>query len=123
MEYLTLTACRSGEVRGATWEEVDLTAGIWTIPADRMKGGREHRIPLSIQAQGVLKEALELTDGSGLVFPSERGKPLADNTISKLLRENAIAGTPHGMRSSFRDWAAEKNRLPIGDCGTRISPR
>ena len=112
MEYLTLTACRSGEVRGATWEEVDLTAGIWTIPADRMKGGREHRIPLSIQAQGVLKEALELTDGSGLVFPSERGKPLADNTISKLLRENAIAGTPHGMRSSFRDWAAEKTDFP-----------
>ena len=112
MEYLTLTACRSGEVRGATWEDVDLTAGIWTIPADRMKGGREHRIPLSIQAQGVLKEALELTDGSGLVFPSERGKPLADNTISKLLRENAIAGTPHGMRSSFRDWAAEKTDFP-----------
>ena len=112
MEYLTLTACRSGEVRGATWDEIDLTAGVWTIPADRMKGGREHRIPLSIQAQGVLKEARELTDGSGLVFPSERGKPLADNTISKLLREHGIAGTPHGQRSSFRDWAAELTDFP-----------
>ena len=113
MEYLTLTACRSGEVRGATWDEIQ--AGVWTIPADRMKGGREHRIPLSIQAQGVLKEARELTDGRGLVFPSERGKPLADNTISKLLRENAIEGTPHGMRSSFRDWAAE-----LTDCPSEI---
>ena len=106
-EFLILTAARSGEVRGADWNEIDLDAALWTIPADRMKSGREHRIPLNASALVVLEGARELSDGAGLVFPSSRGKEMSDNTISKLLRENGIQAVPHGFRSSFRDWCAE----------------
>ena len=108
-EFLVLTAARSGEVRGATWDEVDLEAAAWTIPASRMKSGREHRIPLSAPALDVLREASPLSGGQGLVFPSPNDKPLTDSTISKLLRENDVQAVPHGFRSSFRDWCAEAN--------------
>ena len=107
LDFIALTASRSGEVRGAQWSEIDLERAVWTIPASRMKIGVEHRIPLSTGALAVLEKAGGLSDGSGLVFPSVRGKELTDNTLSKLLRENAIACVPHGFRSSFRDWAAE----------------
>ena len=107
LQFLTLTAARSGEVRGAKWAEIDLEAKTWTIPAERMKIGVEHRIPLSSGALVVLDSGRELRDESGLVFPSVRGGQLSDNTLSKLLRENNIKCVPHGMRSSFRDWAAE----------------
>ena len=112
IEFLTLTATRSGEARGATWDEVDEYAATWTIPGARMKTGHEHRVPLSTQAMAVLKRAREYRDGSGLLFPSATGKVLSDNTLSKLFRENEIAGTPHGMRSSFRVWAAECSDAP-----------
>ena len=105
--FLVLTAARSGEVRGATWDEIDFEAATWTIPADKMKSGREHRVPLSTAALDVLRRADGMRDGSGLIFPSARGLGMSDSTISKLLRENGIAGVPHGFRSSFRDWAAE----------------
>ena len=72
----------------------------------------EHRIPLSGVAVDVLTRARQLDAGSGLVFPGERGKVMSDNTISKLLRQNGIATTPHGLRSSFRDWAAECSDVP-----------
>ena len=111
-EFLTLTATRSNEVRLATWAEINGDTATWTIPASRMKGGRDHRIPLSRQAMDVLNQAKELADGTGLVFPSVTGKPLTDNAISKLLREHHIAGTPHGQRSAFRDWAAECTDVP-----------
>ena len=112
-EFLTLTACRSNEVRLAEWTEIDLEFATWTIPASRMKAGREHRIPLSKQAVVVLETARgETFDGLGLIFPSQRGKPLTDSTISKLLRENSVGCVPHGMRSSFRDWAAECSDVP-----------
>ena len=111
-EFLTLTATRSGEVRLAEWTEIDLDAATWIIPATRMKAGLEHRIPLSRQAMGVLRQARELADDSGLVFPSQHGKALTDSTISKLVRENNIGCVPHGMRSSFRDWAAECSDVP-----------
>lgn len=112
-EFLTLTAARSQEVRLAQWGEIDLTSATWTIPASRMKAGREHRIPLSRQAVAVLESAgVETSDRLGLVFPSQRGKALTDSTISKLLRENNIGCVPHGMRSSFRDWAAECSDVP-----------
>ena len=108
LEFLTLTATRSGEVRGAKWDEIDLESKTWTIPPERMKTGVEHRVPLSTGALAVLEKARELGGGSGLVFPStRRGKPLSDNTISKLMREQGINCVPHGLRSSFRDWAAE----------------
>ena len=108
-EFLVLTACRSGEVRGATWREIDMGKALWTIPAARMKMSRPHRVPLSSAALGVLREAeaLRTKRGSDLVFPSQRRKELSDNTVSKLLRERGIAAVPHGFRSSFRDWCSE----------------
>ena len=106
-EFIVLTACRSGEVRFSRWDEIDLSTSTWTIPGKRMKAGREHRVPLSKRALHVLNEALALSDGSGLVFPSPTGKVLSDSTISKLIRENGIRAVPHGFRSSFRDWAGE----------------
>ena len=111
-EFLVLTACRSGEVRGARWEEVDLDKATWTVPGDRMKSRRPHRVPLSLRVVEILHAARELSDGSGLVFPSVRGRPLSDNTISKLIREHGIAAVPHGFRSSFRQWAAERTTIP-----------
>ena len=106
-EFLVLTAARSGEVRGAQWSEIDFEGREWIIPSERMKTGREFRVPLSSRAIEILREAAEYADGSGLVFPSLRGRVLSDATLSKLAKENGIKGTPHGMRSSFRDWCAE----------------
>ena len=112
LEFLVLTAARSGEVRGATWAEMHLGAATWTIPGERMKGGREHRVPLSSAAMAVLHRARDYEDASGLVFPSVTGKTLSDNTLSKLLRENSIPCVPHGFRSTFRVWAAECSSAP-----------
>ena len=112
-EFLVLTAARSGEVRGAVWSEFDLEAAVWTIPGERMKGGREHRVPLSGRALAILDEARALDDGSGLVFPSPAGrKPMSTSTFSQLLRELDIDGVPHGFRSSFRDWCSEFAQAP-----------
>ena len=115
-EFLVLTACRSGEVRLAQWAEVDLAGQVLTIPGDRMKTGRSHRIPLSDRAMDVLRQARELADDSGLIFPSPRGKALTDSTISKLCRENNLGCVPHGMRTSFRMWAAECTDVPREVC-------
>ena len=110
-ELVVLTACRSGEVRLARWDEVDLESAAWTVPAARMKAKREHRVPLSPAALAVLREAAALSDGSGLVFPSPTGRPLSDNTLSKMLRDLEIDAVPHGFRSSFRDWCAEATNV------------
>ncbi len=107
LEMLTLTACRSGEVRMARWSEFDLESAIWTIPEARTKSGREHRVPLSSGALKVLDQAKALGDRDGLVFPGRRLRPLADATMSLLLRRFGIRCVPHGMRSSFRDWCSE----------------
>ena len=110
-KFLVLTAARSGEVRGATWDEIDIDAREWRLPGTRMKTGKEHRIPLPDAALAVLEQARILDDGSGLVFPSptKQGRPLSDMTMTKLLRDNDLAGrtTVHGFRSSFRTWASE----------------
>ncbi|MYB50680.1 MAG: tyrosine-type recombinase/integrase [Acidobacteriia bacterium] len=106
-EFLVLTACRSGEVRLSEWQEVDLDSKIWTIPADRTKIRREHKVPLAPRAVAVLDQARQLSDGEGLIFPSASGKPLSDATLSKLLRELGVQAVPHGFRSSFRDWCGE----------------
>ena len=111
-EFLTLTAARSGEVRGARWDEVCMDAAVWTVPASRMKANREHRVPLPGRALDVLRDAAEFRDSSGLVFPSRTGRVMSDSTLSKLCRENGIAGTPHGMRSAFRDWGGECTSTP-----------
>ena len=106
-EFLTLCAVRSGEARLATWDEIDLESATWTIPEKRMKGQLKHRVPLSSGALKVLSEVSGLSGGHGLVFPSVFGKPLSDSTLSKLIRELDTGCVPHGMRSSFSDWAAE----------------
>ncbi len=112
--FLVLTAARAGEVRGATWDEIDLDNKTWTIPAERMKGGKVHRVPLSNPALAVLEQARILADGTGLVFPSPQrpGKPLSDMALTKLLRDNGLAdrATAHGFRSSFRDWCADTGK-------------
>ena len=115
-EFLVLTACRSGEVRGARWDEVDDAATTWTVPPARMKAKLEHRVPLSDRAVAVLDDAREIADKSGLVFPSPTGRVLSDSTLSKLLRELGIGAVPHGFRSSFRDWAAERTEVPREVC-------
>ena len=88
----------------------------WNVPASRMKIARPHRIPLSDRAVEILKEARALSDEADLVFPSPTGRMLSDSTISKLVRENGIRCVPHGMRSSFRDWAAECSDAPREVC-------
>lgn len=102
-EFLVLTATRSGEARLATWDEIDVDGRVWTIPVARTKTAREHRVPLCDRAIEILQEARQFGDGSGLVFPSMRGRALSGMTISKLLKEQDIAAVPHGFRSSFRD--------------------
>ena len=112
-EFLALTACRSGEVRGVRWDEVDPDAAAWTVPAARMKGGRPHRVPLSAEAMAVLAEARGLDNGSGLVFPAPRsGWELSNMAFAQLLRRLGLDFVPHGLRSSFRDWAAERTDAP-----------
>lgn len=112
LRFLILTAARSGEVRGAAWDEIDFEAKTWIIPGDRMKSGKEHRIPLSDEALDVLEKARPLSGGEGVIFPSpmKPGKPLSDMALTKILRDNELAAkaTCHGMRSGFRDWCAER---------------
>ena len=108
-EMLALSGCRSGEVRGMTWDEVDLREATWTIPEGRMKAGRPHRVPLSRGALAILEEARTLGEGNGAVFPAPRsGEVLSDMAFTKLLRRLELDFVPHGLRSSFRDWAAEQ---------------
>ena len=115
-EFLVLTACRSGEVRGALWSEIDLERREWRIPAERMKTDRAHRVPLSRRALAVLREAQRLADGLELVFPSARGRPLSEVAISQMVRDLRIGAVPHGFRASFRDWAAECSDAPREVC-------
>ena len=115
-EFLVLTACRSGEVRQATWDEVDLEAETWAVPASRMKAKRDHRVPLSARALEILYEARGLSNGTSLVFPSAHGRAISDSTVSKLLRDLGIEAVPHGFRSSFRDWTAECSDAPREVC-------
>lgn len=111
LEFAILTAGRSGEVRGATWPEFDLQAGIWTIPGDRMKAGRAHRVPLSVRALDLLA-ALPRFETSDLVFPGSQGRPLSDMTLTAALRRMKVEATTHGFRSTFRDWCAERTGTP-----------
>ncbi len=115
-EFLVLTAARSGEVRGARWVEIDTDAAIWTVPGERMKAGREHRVPLSDRALAVLDEARQLADSAALVFPSATGRIPSQASLPKLLHKVGIDAVPHGFRSSFRDWAAECTEAPREVC-------
>ena len=140
LEFAALTAARSGEVRGATWEEVDLDAALWTIPASRMKARREHRVPLTPAALEILHAAPRL-EGAPYVFPAVRGGQLSDMALSACMRRINAAkaerdrkagiaaercgyldprsgrpAVPHGLRSTFRDWAAERTDFPRDMC-------
>ena len=105
LEYAVFTAARSGEVRGAKWMEIDLSNSLWTIPAARMKSGREHRVPLSRPAIRLLRE-LPTADKDDLVFPGVDGQ-LSDMTLTAVLRRMKVDATVHGFRSTFRDWISE----------------
>lgn len=110
LEFLILTAARSGEVRGMTWAEIDQEGAVWTVPWDRMKAGKEHRVPLSAPALALLK-ALPRFEGTDFVFPGARGGELSDASLGAVLRRIGIpnkVATVHGFRSTFRDWTAER---------------
>ena len=114
--FLVLTAARSGEARGVTWDEIALQDPVWRIPSERMKAGIEHRVPLSRQAVDLLGEVSALRDESALVFPSplKPGSPMSDMTLTKVLRSTGLAerATVHGFRSSFKNWALEQTDTP-----------
>ena len=107
LEFAILCASRSGEVRGALWSEINREKAIWTIPAERMKAGKEHRVPLSTPAVKLL-EALPRSDSSDLVFAGADDKPLSDMALTAVMRRMEVDAVPHGFRSTFRDW--------VGDC-------
>ena len=117
VEFGILTAARSGEVRGATWAEIDLDAALWTVPAERMKGGREHRVPLSRRAIALLEVAPRTGD---YIFPGSRAQsPLSDMSLTAVLRRMGRPEiTMHGFRSTFRDWCSESvgNTFPREVC-------
>jgi integrase len=112
LEFTILTAARTGEVIGATWDEIDLAERAWTVPAERMKGGREHRVPLCAQALRILERFRALDDK--YVFPGgKRGRPLSNMAMLELLKRMGRPDlTVHGFRSTFRDWAAETTHFP-----------
>jgi integrase len=117
LELLILTATRTGEVIGSTWDEIDLGAAVWTIPADRMKGGKEHRVPLSKPALAVLKPLRDAASDAApgtFVFPGLRAdKPLSNKAMLKLLERMERSDlTVHGFRSTFRDWVGERTNFP-----------
>ncbi|MHB2167459.1 tyrosine-type recombinase/integrase [Alsobacter sp. R-9] len=123
LQFLILTAARTGEVRGATWREFDFKTNVWTIPANRMKAGREHRVPLSPGAVAILEDMrARATEGQGddakpqpdaFVFPGGRiGKPLSVMALEMVLRRAKVDVTTHGFRSAFRDWCGERTTFP-----------
>lgn len=107
LEFAILTAARSGEVRGATWDEFDMDAAVWTVPAERMKTKKEHRVPLVAAALNVLKDMRLIAEGP-LVFPGTKGQPLSDMSMTAVLRRMEVDAVPHGFRSTFRDWAGDR---------------
>jgi len=112
LQFAMLTAARSGEVRGARWSEIDLQAKIWRVPAERMKAGVEHEVPLSDEAVELLKKQPVHSDVTDLVFPGMKLKPLSDMSLSAVMRRMDVDAVPHGLRSTFRMWAAERTNHP-----------
>lgn len=111
LQWLILTAARSNEARGALWTEIDMENKSWVIPPSRMKGGREHRVPLSESALELL-EQLKHFEGNDLLFQGKEGKPLSDMSMTLLMRRLKVVAVPHGFRSTFIDWAAERTSYP-----------
>lgn len=113
LQFLVLTAARSGEARGARWDEIDLELKTWTVPAERMKAGEAHTIPLSQAAIDILRVQPRIAPNEEFVFPGLReGKPIVDAALSKIMRALHPTATVHGWRSTFRDWTAERTNYP-----------
>ena len=108
--FMVLTATRPGEALGARWDEIDSGAAVWTIPAERMRSRRKHRVPLSSQGLDVLAEARELHGCEGFVFPNGSNRPISRASLSALLRMLGIDGVPSGFRKSFRAWMCQRRR-------------
>jgi integrase len=125
MEFLILTAARSGEVRGARWSEIDVGSAEWRIPGDRMKAGKPHTVPLSTRALAILSRMQELRtseDTGALIFEGSRtGSPMSDMTLTMILRRMDAEFTVHGFRSCFRDWAAEATNFPRDVCEAALA--
>lgn len=119
LEFIILTAARSGEVRSAAWSEIDFKEKRWIIPAVRMKAGREHRVPLSPRAMQILEEQRD--KHPDLIFPSDLGKVYSDMTFTMALRRLGHDFTVHGFRSTFRDWAAEQTAFPREVCEAALA--
>lgn len=112
LEFVILTACRSGEARLATWDEIDMATKTWNIPGNRMKSSREHRVPLSDEVIELLK-ALPRLDGTELIFPGRlTDKPTSDMTMNKVMREMKVDAVPHGFRATFSSWCASSTAYP-----------
>ena len=109
LEFVILTATRTSEAIGAQWHEIDLDAALWTVPADRIKGGKEHRVPLSAPALALIKAQAKTKNGEFVFLGLKRGKPLSNMALLALLKRIGRDDlTVHGFRSTFRDWAAEQ---------------
>ena len=111
LEFAILTAARTGEVLGARWNEIDFEKFVWTVPAKRMKAGREHRVPLSLSCMSVL-EKIESSVSDSLIFVSPRSGMLSNMSMLMLMRRMKVDAVPHGFRSSFRDWVGEETNYP-----------
>ena len=120
LEFLILTASRSGEVLGARWDEIGLAERVWTVPAERMKSRREHRVPLCDRALAILNE-MKLYRRNGFVFPSERRENLGESPMRELLKRLGYKATIHGMRSTFRDWAGEQTNFAREVCEAALA--
>ena len=113
LEFVVLTACRSGEARLATWTEIDIRTKTWSIPGSRMKSGRAHSVPLSNEVVALLK-ALPRLEGTEYVFPGARaGKPLSDMALTTTMRRMEVDAVPHGFRASFSSWCASSTAYPM----------
>ena len=113
LQFLILTAARSGEVRGATWPEIDFEARTWTVPGIRMKAGKAHVVPLNDAAMAILERAKELrTKADAPIFPGTKGQPLSDMTMLKIMRDRSLPFSVHGFRSAFKTWAVEATSFP-----------
>lgn len=121
LEFLILTAARTGDVIGAHWSEIDFESATWTIPAERMKARREHRVPLSPRSIEILKRAKQLPPTIGLIFPGRRGKPLSNMAMAMVMRRLGRTETVHGFWSSFRDWTAETTNVPREVCEAALA--
>jgi integrase len=121
LEFAILTAARSGEVRGAIWSEFDVDQAVWTIPGTRMKSGKEHRVPLSAAALRVLSQFPRARSPSAYVFESPRRRQLSDMTLTAVMRRMGIDAVPHGFRSTFRDWSAERTNYPNELCEAALA--